>query len=305
MGGYGERDPITKSDSGTFFLPKAEPERSGAPRDACLILLHPAGPEMGRRVPLCADEYVIGRVDAADIVVPRDSVSRRHALLAREQGGWFVEDLSSTNGSFVNELRVVRQQLSDGDQLRIGDAIYKFLSGANVESAYHEEIYRMAILDGLTGVHNKRFLIEFLEREISGHARRGQALALVMLDVDHFKAVNDERGHLAGDAVLKQLAARIGERMRREDLFARYGGEEFAAVLTATDLHGAMQFAECLRGLVGDSAFECDGEKTQVTISLGLACTKGERGLTPDVLIARADEKLYAAKHGGRNRSVG
>jgi diguanylate cyclase (GGDEF)-like protein len=305
MGGSCERDPITKSEIGAFCLPTAAPESPAAPSSACLILLHPAGPEMGRRIPLSADEYVMGRVEAADIVVPRESVSRRHALLACEQGGWFIEDLSSTNGSFVNEARVVRQALSDGDQLRIGDAIYKFLGGANVESAYHEEIYRMAVLDGLTGVHNKRYLIEFLDREISGHSRRGQALALVMFDVDHFKAVNDERGHLAGDSVLKQMSARIAERIRREDLLARYGGEEFAAVLTATDLRGAMHFAECLRGRVGDAAFEFDGEKIHVTISLGLASTKGERGISPEALIARADEKLYAAKRSGRNRSVG
>jgi len=101
------------------------------------------------------------------------------------------------------------------------------------------------------------------------------------------------------------LAARVVERVRRENLIARYGGEEFVAVLTATDLRGGMQFAERLRRRIGDADFEFEGEKIRVTISLGLACTRGESDVTPDALIARADEKLYAAKRAGRNRSIG
>lgn len=294
-----------KSDSGTVFLQKAEADRKAAPRDACVILLHPAGPDLGRRIPLERDTYVLGRVDDADIVVSRDSVSRKHARLVCEPDGWFLEDLKSTNGSFVNEVRVKRHGLSDGDQLRIGDAIYKFLTGANVESAYHEEIYKLAILDGLTGVHNKRYLLEFLDRELSGHARREQPLTLVMFDIDHFKAINDERGHLAGDAVLKQLARRVVERIRREDLIARYGGDEFAAVLTATDLRGGMQFAEGLRRRIADAVFEFDAEKFPVTVSLGIACTASGCDSSPEELIAQADEKLYAAKNAGRNRAIG
>ena len=122
--------------------------------------------------------------------------------------------------------------------MRFGDAIYKFLSGSNIESAYHEAIHNMAIQDGMTGIHNKRFFLEFLEREIAVASRHGHPLTLVMFDVDHFKKVNDTHGHLAGDAVLKDLAGRIRPRIRREDLFARYGGEEFACVLPSTALAG-------------------------------------------------------------------
>ncbi len=293
-----------KSESGTVLLRAAEAGRHAALRDACLILIHPAGPDLGRRIPLEQGEYILGRVHEADIVVPRESVSRQHARLFHGASGWTVEDLDSTNGCWVNEVRVVQQGLTDGDQLRIGDAIYKFLTGANVESSYHEEIYRMAILDGLTGVHNKRYLLEFLDREISGHLRRNQPLSLVLFDIDHFKTINDERGHLAGDAVLKQLAGRLEGRMRREDLFARYGGEEFAAVLTASDLRGARTFAETMRHAVSGADFQFENEKFPVTVSLGIACTEGDSDVTPDSLIARADEKLYAAKRAGRNRTI-
>jgi diguanylate cyclase (GGDEF)-like protein len=294
------------SEDGTLFLKKtgrANKSKSAEVRDACLILLYPPGPGIGRRIALTRDEYVVGRIPEVDIVIERDSVSRRHARIVRsDSDGWQLEDLASTNGSFINDTRVTRTPLRDGDQVRFGDAIYKFLAGSNVEAQYHEEIYRMTILDGLTGVHNKRYFLEFLERELSASQRHGQPLSLVMFDIDHFKRINDERGHLAGDAVLKTLAARIKPRIRREDLIARYGGEEFVCVLNGTDVQGARTFAEDLRARVAGEPFEFDGERFQVTISLGVACVHGERGVAIEALVQRADAKLYAAKNGGRNR---
>ncbi len=293
-----------RSEGGSLFLKKPigqpKPKATG---DACLILLYPPGPDIGRRTPLTGDEYVIGRVSENDIVIDRESVSRRHARLYRSKPeGWSIEDLGSTNGSFVNDVRVTREQLRDADQLRIGDVIYKFLSGDNVEVAYHEEIYQMTILDGLTGVHNKRYFLDFLERELASAQRHGHPLTLVMFDIDHFKQVNDNRGHLAGDHVLKHLASRIQPRMRREDLLARYGGEEFAAVLNSTPLAGGVKFAEDMRRRIQASPFEFDGDAFTITVSLGVACVDGEQDVSPSTLIARADKKLYAAKHAGRNR---
>lgn len=297
------------NDNATLFLkkgvaPPSPPKRTYG--DACLILLYPPGPDLGRRIALTRDEYVVGRVSENDIVVPRDAVSRRHARIAQsEEMGWYIEDLGSTNGSFVNDVRVHKKSLADGDQVRIGDAIYKFLSGSNIEAAYHEEIYRMTILDGLTGIHNKRYFMDFLERELAASQRHGRPLSLVMFDIDHFKQINDTRGHLCGDHVLKELAARIKPRIRREDLFARYGGEEFAVVLDSTALLGGVAFAEDLRRRVRATPFEYDGESFQVTVSLGVATVDGESAVTPEELIARADEKLYEAKRTGRDRVVG
>ena len=296
-----------KPVEGTLFLKpvKVEPGPAAA-GDACLILLYPPGSGLGARTPLTRDEYVIGRVPGNDIVAERDSVSRRHARLFRsDTEGWCLEDLGSTNGSFVNDIRIQRQPLADGDQLRIGDVIYKFLVGANVEAAYHEEIYRLAILDGLTGVHNKRYFLEFLERELASSQRHGHPLTLVMFDIDHFKALNDTRGHLAGDHVLRTLSSRIQSRMRREDLLARYGGEEFAAVLNSTDLTGGIRFAVDVRRRIQAAPFEFDGESFTIMVSLGVASVANEQGVDPAALIARADEKLYAAKRAGRNRVVG
>ena len=281
------------------------PEKKAPVGDACLVNLHPPGPDIGRRIPLINTQYIVGRDNEAAFVVSRSSVSRQHArLYIDDDGGWWVEDLNSTNGTFVNESRIRAQQLADSDQVRFGDAIYKFLSGSNIESAYHEAIHNMAIQDGMTGIHNKRFFMEFLDRELAVANRYGHPLTLVMFDVDHFKKVNDTHGHLAGDAVLKDLAGRIRPRIRREDLFARYGGEEFACVLPSTALPGGIVFADHLRQLIEEKPTEFDNLQISFTISLGVTTLHRESGVDPVALIKRADDNLYAAKRGGRNRVV-
>jgi diguanylate cyclase (GGDEF)-like protein len=295
-------------DGGTLILqrPLGPVEKKPPTGDACLVNLHPPGPDIGRRIPLLEQEYIVGRDSEAGLVVSRSSVSRQHArVYADDDNGWWVEDMNSTNGTFVNETRVTRAiQLADADQVRFGDAIYKFLAGSNIESAYHEAIHNMAIQDGMTGIHNKRYFMEFLEREIAVCTRHGHPLTLVMFDVDHFKKVNDSHGHLAGDAVLKDLAGRIRPRIRREDLFARYGGEEFACVLPSTALPGGIVFAEHLRTLIEERPTEFDTQYIPFTISLGVTTLHRETGVDPAALIKRADDNLYAAKRGGRNRVV-
>jgi two-component system, cell cycle response regulator len=273
--------------------------------EACLVLIYPPGPDMGKRFALSRNEVVLGRGSDCDIQVDRDSVSRRHARVFRNpEQQWVVEDLQSTNGSYVNDVPVQNSILRDADFLKIGAAIFKFLSGQGVEASYHEEIYRMTIVDGLTGAHNKRYFLEFLEREIARCARYRRPLSLLMLDIDHFKAINDQHGHLTGDFVLRELSRRLLVRVRREELLARYGGEEFAAVLPETDLNGGRIFAEQVRRLVADAPFEYEGDRFNVTISVGLTTVEGE-DIDPLTFIKRADDNLYRAKRDGRNRVVG
>jgi diguanylate cyclase (GGDEF)-like protein len=285
--------------------PLTTPEKKPPSGDACLVNLHPPGPDIGRRIPLLNPQYIVGRDNEAGFVVSRSSVSRQHArLYVDDAGSWCVEDLNSTNGTFVNETRIKLQQLADSDQVRFGDAIYKFLAGSNIESAYHEAIHNMAIQDGMTGIHNKRYFTEFLDREIAVCSRHGHPLTLVMFDVDHFKKVNDTHGHLAGDAVLKELAARIRPRIRREDLFARYGGEEFVCVLPSTALPGGVVFAEHLRTIIAERPCVFENLSIPFTISVGVTTLHRETGVDPAALIKRADENLYVAKRGGRNKVV-
>jgi two-component system, cell cycle response regulator len=280
-------------------------KREGELDEAVLVLLYPPGPNLGRKYSMTAHELVVGRMNELDIAIETDSVSRRHARLFRDEGRWKVEDLGSTNGTYVNDRKIEHPiALRNGDLVRFGGAIAKFLAGQDIEASYHEEIYKMSIVDGLTGVHNKRFFLEFLEREISGAARYRMPLALVLFDIDHFKKVNDTHGHLAGDTVLKELARRLKPRIRREDLLARYGGEEFACILTKTPLEGAVHFAESLREMVARLPFQYEGTALPVTISLGLAVFQDTTPCPPSDLIRTADEKLYEAKRTGRNRVI-
>lgn len=297
---------MSDSKNDTTILPRSSgrlPWATDAEKESCLVLLYPPGPGIGRRTELSRRAYLVGRDHGCELPVVSNLVSRQHARLTVDrEGGWIVQDLASTNGTFVNEERIDARRLSDGDQLRFGEVIYKFLSGSNLESAYHEEIYRMTILDTLTGIYNKRYLLDFLTREVSVAQRYSHALSLVMFDVDHFKKVNDTWGHLAGDAVLKELSHRVRSRMRREDLFARYGGEEFAVVLPSTALTGGVVFAEALRRLIAERPVIFEGQSIPFTVSLGVSALDGETDTDAMALMKHADENLYAAKRAGRNR---
>ncbi|HKA87322.1 MAG TPA: GGDEF domain-containing protein [Haliangiales bacterium] len=285
--------------------------------DAIVVVLHPPAANPGRRFTLSREEHFVGRRRDLDLPIDVDSVSRRHARFFRNGDEWWLEDLQSTNGTYVNDEQISRRRLEDGDIVRFGEAVSKFLSGTHIERAYHEEIYRLSILDGLTGIHNKRFFDEVLEREVARSLRHGNSLALVMFDIDLFKIVNDTHGHVAGDAVLQSMCRRLRPRIRREDLLARIGGEEFACILPDTPLQGAVSFAEDLRGLVEKEPFPFEGTSIRITISLGVAVLEPSvtdirssddsgRSLTEardtELLFKRADEQLYEAKKRGRNR---
>jgi diguanylate cyclase (GGDEF)-like protein len=280
-----------------------QPPPDDSPSNDCLVVIYTAEPGLlGKRFVLDKSPTRVGRGADSQIVLEGDSVSRRHAHLERRAGAWYVVDDGSTNGTYVNEEQIAREQLlTNGDRIKIGPSILKFLSGADAEAKYHEEIYRMTIVDGLTQIHNKRALFEALEKELMRARRYERDLSLLMFDIDFFKRINDQYGHLAGDHVLRELARIVQERIRREEVFARYGGEEFVILLPETPLPGAAALAESLRARVANHAFVFQGERIPVTISVGTALL-GENDKVAADLIQRADEKLYEAKRGGRNR---
>ena len=193
--------------------------------------------------------------------------------------------------------------LRHGDLVKVGDTIFKYLAAGNIEQAYHEEIYRMTIMDGLTGAYNRRYVQEYLEREVARAHRYNRALSVIMLDIDHFKRVNDQFGHLAGDFVLREVSELARRRIRREEVFARYGGEEFCIVLPETASHGATTLAEHIRELVESHAFEFDGDVIPVTLSAGVAQLRHPMR-TWTALVEAADTNLYRAKSDGRNKVV-
>lgn len=281
---------------------QASPPEQGTGSD-CLVVIYTAEPGLlGKRFVLDRSPLRVGRGADNHIVLEGDSVSRRHAHFERRTNAWFVVDDGSTNGTYLNEEQVVREcVLNNGDRIKVGPTILKFLSGLDAEAKYHEEIYKMTIVDGLTQIHNKRYLFEALEKELIRARRYERELSLVMFDIDFFKRINDQFGHLAGDHVLRELARVVQERIRRDEVFARYGGEEFVIVLPETGLGGARSLAENLRQRVASHGFVFQGERIPVTISIGCAqLAKDDKAATD--LIQRTDEKLYEAKRGGRNR---
>ena len=260
---------------------------------------------MGTRFQLQDTPLVIGRDEACDICLPEPSVSRRHATIQPDGATYCVRDLHSTNGTYVNDERVSIGWLRDGDYLHVGNCICRFLAGGNVEAHYHEELHRLTIIDALTDVYNRRYLLDFLERELAAAVRYRRPLALLLFDVDHFKQVNDSLGHLGGDFTLRELGACLKKVARGSDVLARYGGEEFALVMPDTDGVAALQAGERLRQAVAAHPFRYEGHSYPVTISVGVAVCQGGEGLTPCEIIARADRHLLRAKQLGRNRVEG
>ena len=271
--------------------------------ECCIVQIH--GPELGKKYALQETEFTIGREEGNHIVVDLDNVSRRHAMIIRKQGRMLVKDLGSTNGTYLNDQEVTQETaLRSGDLIKVGGSIFKFLTGDNVELQYHETIYTLTIVDGLTGVNNKRYFLEYLEREMGRCHRYGRPLTLMMFDIDFFKKINDVHGHLAGDYVLRELAQSIKRMVRKEQCFARYGGEEFALVVPEDGPEKARIFAEKIRRSIEEKQFTFEAQDIPVTLSLGVADMAVDM-VDPLQFIKVADANLYKAKKTGRNRVVG
>jgi diguanylate cyclase (GGDEF)-like protein len=269
----------------------------------CLVVIYaPVQSELGRRYLLSLPSIAIGRGRDNDIVLPSDCVSRRHARFDRRADGFYLVDMNSTNGIFVNDepQRVTERRLRRGDQVSVGDTIFKYLSGSDVESQYHDIVFRMAITDGLTNLANRKQLDTLLGEELPRAQRYSRHLSLLMIDIDYFKKINDGYGHLTGDSVLRGLASTLQKRLRPNDKLARYGGEEFCVILPETSLSSAVRIGEELRALIANHAFVAEGQEVRVTISVGAAAAGPMT--TVEQLYKSADEKLYEAKHSGRNR---
>ncbi|MCB1198277.1 MAG: diguanylate cyclase [Deltaproteobacteria bacterium] len=275
---------------------------SGDDENASIIILH--GNNMGKRFEIKGNDIIIaGRSSTCDITVPEDNVSRQHAKVYRRNKKFVVEDLGSTNGTFVNTKRIEIQELTDGDIILIGNTILKFISGSNFEHKYHKELYRLATVDGLTQILNKNFFQSKLIEEFSRAKRYDRDLSFILMDLDHFHKLNNTYGHLAGDFILRNVASLISRNLRKEDYFGRYGGEEFAIILPEIIIDNAMILAEKLRSIVEHANFTFEGERISVTASIGVSTVLDEIG-NENELVKKADEALYEAKASGRNAVI-
>ena len=237
--------------------------------DACLVVIY--GQNIGHKFSVKPGELLIGRSSQAHLQIDHESVSRRHARVITGDNKVSISDLGSTNGTYVNDEPAETRELNDGDLIKVGRTILKYLSSNNVEASYHEEIYRLTTIDGLTRCFNRRHMKEQLVREVSRATRYGRPLSMITFDVDGFTALNEDFGHLAGDAVLAQIGKRISRRVRREDVFARFGGGEFAIIVPESTHDIAAGLSRRIGAIVGEGAFGFDDITIPVTISVGVS----------------------------------
>ena len=228
--------PDPNPDTTQFTLLSDGPRRA-TPRSACVVVIHGEG--LGKRADIEDRPVVVGRSQEADLHIPHKSVSRQHCEIWRDGDSYRIRDLGATNRTRVNEQPVTETALADGDHVTLGECILKFISHSSVEARYHQEVYQLATRDALTELYNRRHFIEAVDREIARATRHGRPLVMCIIDVDLFKPVNDQYGHIAGDGVLRQLAAVVRGFVRGEDVAARIGGEEFAVLLPESDVPAA------------------------------------------------------------------
>ena len=295
-------EPYEFTETKRFELPADDAPLSRRDRAYVLVL---SGSRVGQMIQLGA-ETVVGRGLECAVRVEGDGVSRRHARIIVEGSQARVEDMGSANGTLVNGVKLEEtRDLVDGDKIRVGPiTILKFTFSDRFDENFQREMYDAALKDRLTQAFNKAYFTSRLDNEFA-YARRHQApLSLVMIDVDHFKNVNDMHGHLAGDSVLAELGKRVAAALRVEDVFARYGGEEFAVICRGVSLDGARQLGERLRLLISATPFQVDAKVIPVTISVGVSSFPHFDLGSATALVASADGALLLAKRAGRNRVV-
>jgi diguanylate cyclase (GGDEF)-like protein len=283
-------------------------ERHGAPKGTKKVpaLTAVAGRALGKVFRLEKSIQLIGRADDAEVSIHDEGVSRKHAVLSLDPVSmtYSLKDNGSTNGTFVNGTKIEGAVvLKEGDDISIGGTtILRFAMRDELEEQLQERLYDLATRDPLTQAYNRRHFDERLTAEWAWAQRHDKPCAIVSIDADHFKRINDTYGHAAGDYVLQELSNVVRTIIRREDIFARVGGEEFVVLARGTPLNSALTLAERIRSAVEIRRFVYDKEQLPVTVSLGVS-TSADAGITTaSELLARADAGLYRAKREGRNR---
>jgi len=239
---------------------------------------------------------VIGRKQGVEVMIRDGGVSRRHATITVEGAGARLRDLESQNGTFVDGVRVNDCSLVNGDRIHIGvSTVLKFVQADEVEAEFQRKLSRGALHEPLTGLYNRLHFMERLTSELAAAQRHKRALSLLLIDVDHFKGVNDEHGHLAGDEALKMVARVLQSTVRKEDVVARYGGEEFVVLARETAMTGGRALAERVRKAVERSRYTWQGHDLNLTVSIGVTVRSDRE------ILEAADKALYRAKQKGRN----
>jgi len=285
----------------------AEKIRSTSPQKACFVVM--GGMDVGRVIALDEPVITIGRNAQCAVVLQDDGVSRFHVKVRRETADSInIRDLDSTNGTFIDGERIAEAKLYDGSKVLIGRrTILKFTLLDELEYNFQQQMYETSTRDGLTGVYNRRYFSQKIITDLSFARRHQIPCTLVILDIDHFKKVNDAYGHRTGDQVLITVIEAVGNVLRKEDIFARYGGEEFVVIAQGTDLVDGKTLGKRIQRCVAEQripALDDPNMIIKVTVSVGVATVPSNVSVEADVLISTADANLYHAKRFGRDQVV-
>lgn len=267
------------------------------------LLLQYDGSGAGKRFVLNQHSIVVGRkADKVDVWVDDASVSREHCRITFVGTKASVTDLGSLNHTFVNDEVVLQSaELSHGDMLRVGNVRLRFFAHGSADQLLFDKIYKMAVLDRMLDIFRKDYVVEKLDEEFRLARASGSGLAVLVIDLDRFKGINDTYGHDAGDLVLKEVCGAIKKLVRPTDTFGRFGGEEFVIILPRTSMDHAFRFAEVVRQMVEKLRINYASSPIPVTVSIGCAEITEEM-VEPQDLIKLADVMVYRSKSGGRNR---
>jgi diguanylate cyclase (GGDEF)-like protein len=265
-------------------------------------------------IPLERSEVTMGRALEADVRVNDTRASRLHARITTEhdettgETRYRLTDLGSTNGTLLNGEMIEDALLQDGDKFVIGDQLIRFEMLDEIDREFQQQIHRLLVHDELTGLLTSKSFFSELRREAARAEAESMPFCVLMMDVDHFKEVNDTYGHLVGSETLEEIGAVIKRSLRAGDVGARFGGEEFAAFLLDADYAQGLVAAERVRSGIEKHEFptvrrgSTENPPTQrITISIGVASFP-EDARDPIQLVEMADSALYGAKRGGRNR---
>ncbi len=280
-------------------LQTADKEASEKP--ACFLVV--GGELNGTIFDLLDGETLVGRSPECTIPLEFQGISRKHFKVYVKDNDCQVEDLGSSNGTFLNNTKVEgKVTVQKGDMVKLGSIALKYLPKGDTERLTYDKLHEEANTDGLTKCYNKSYFNNKLDLEVKKSKVTGNPLSLIIFDLDHFKKLNDNYGHDAGDYVLKELAQLLRDNgIRKGDTFARYGGEEFVVLLPKTNLKQAFEIAERLRKLVESHKFTYESKRLPVTASIGVADYRQGVEIGTD-LFKRADSAVYKSKDGGRNQ---
>jgi diguanylate cyclase (GGDEF)-like protein len=300
-------DPFDETICDRSLLPPVgEPGRG----EHAIMLVIIAGSEVdfGRHFVLEKQEATIGREDGNDIVVHDGKISKSHCAVQVVKGGRGVEridirDLATTNGTFVNGERVAQATLTAGDKVQVGDTVLQLRYGDEIERQYHARLFALAARDALTGLFNKRYVLNEAENQLRIARRNGRVFSVILVDIDDFKQVNDRYGHLAGDEYLAEFAGLLARSLREQDIAGRIGGEEFLVILPETALDGAFQLASRIRQNIEAFVLRRDGRDIRATISAGVCQFEDAVSGTAE-LLELADRAMYEAKKANKNQVI-